>query len=142
MPGAQGGTYNTGVQVRLQDGRNLVVKISPPSTAPGLTYEAGLLPTEADYFRRALPLGVPVPEVLAAGTGVIPGRDHLVMSMLPGRPWWKIPQVPSGAGYPPVPTCHVHRRRSASLLPHTAPPWLRSNGLCSSIGTSGTAISS
>ena len=92
----EGGTYNTGVQARLQDGRDVIVKVSPPSTAPGLAYEDGLLLTEADYFRRTLPLGVPVPEVLAVGTGVIPGRHHLVMSKVPGRPWWGSPE-PSGA---------------------------------------------
>ena len=45
--------------------------LSPASSAPGLAYEAGLLPTEANYFRRMLPLGVPVPEVLAAGVGIV-----------------------------------------------------------------------
>jgi len=86
----EGGTYNTGAQARLEDGREVVVKISPPSTAPGLVYEVGLLPTEADYFRRTLPLGLPVPEVLAVGIGVFAGRHHLVMSKLPGRPWWEL----------------------------------------------------
>ena len=57
-----GRTYNTGVQVHLEDGRDVIVKISPPSSAPGLTYEAGLLATESDYFRRALPLDAPVLE--------------------------------------------------------------------------------
>jgi aminoglycoside phosphotransferase (APT) family kinase protein len=73
------------------------VKISPPSTAPGLAYEEGLLRTEADYFRRTLTLGVPVPEVLVVGTGVIPGRHHLVMSKVSGRPWWGLRPEPSGA---------------------------------------------
>jgi aminoglycoside phosphotransferase (APT) family kinase protein len=93
----EGGTYNTGVQVRLQDGQDVVAKISPPSSAPGLAYEAGLLPTEADYFRRTLPLGVPVPEVLVAGREAFPGRHHLVMSKVPGRPWWGLLPAPSGA---------------------------------------------
>ncbi len=92
----EGGTYNTGALARLQDGREVVVKISPPSIAPGLVYEVGLLPTEADYFRRTFPLGLPVPEVLAVGTGVFPGRHHLIMSKLPGRPWWELTWAQSG----------------------------------------------
>jgi aminoglycoside phosphotransferase (APT) family kinase protein len=93
----EGGTYNTGVVVRLENGGDVIVKISPPSSAPGLTYESELLATEADYFRRTRPLGVPVPEVLAIGTEVIPGRHHLVMSMLPGRTWWGFDPAPSDA---------------------------------------------
>jgi Ser/Thr protein kinase RdoA (MazF antagonist) len=89
----EGGTFNTGVQARLQDGRDVVVKISPPSSAPGLAYEVGLLASEADYFRRTLPVGVPVPEVLASGSEVFPERHHLVMSKLPGRPWWGFPRT-------------------------------------------------
>lgn len=87
-----GGTYNTAIAVRLQDGPDVVVKISPPHTAAGLTYEAGLLPAEADYFRRTLPHHVPVPNVLAEGVDVVPGRHHLVMSKLPGGPWWELPR--------------------------------------------------
>jgi hypothetical protein len=41
----EGGTYNIGAHAHLQDGRDVVVKISLPSTAPSLTYEAGLLLT-------------------------------------------------------------------------------------------------
>ena len=112
-----GGTYNTGVQARLQDGRVVVVKISPPSTAPGLAYEAGLLPTEADYFRRTLPLGVPVPEVLAAGSGIFPGRQHLVMSKLPGQSWSETLRTPSDAERS-VLRCQLGR---AVALAHQAP---------------------
>src|ERR1700685_3594648 len=92
-----GGTYNTGVKVRLRDGRDVVVKISPPSTAPGLTYESHLLPTEADYYLRTRPRGVLVPEALAVGTDVFPGRDHLVMTLLPGLTWWGFDPTPSDA---------------------------------------------
>jgi aminoglycoside phosphotransferase (APT) family kinase protein len=92
----EGGTYNTGVRVLLHDGREVVVKISPPSSAPGLSYESSLLPTEADYFVRTRPFGVPVPEMLAAGVGVIGDRHHLVMSKVPGRPLAAIDPSPAG----------------------------------------------
>jgi aminoglycoside phosphotransferase (APT) family kinase protein len=73
------------------------VKISPPSSAPGLAYESDLLPTEADYYRLTRPLGVPVPEVFAVGSDVIPGRQHLVMSTIPGQTWWELEPAPSPA---------------------------------------------
>jgi Ser/Thr protein kinase RdoA (MazF antagonist) len=82
-----GGTYNTAVAVQLDDGQELIVKLSPPRQAPGLTYEAGLLATEADYFVRTLPFVGPVPVVYSQGSGIAPERDHLVMSRLPGRSW-------------------------------------------------------
>ena len=97
-----GGTYNTGLQVRLEDGRDLVVKISPPSSAPRLSYEAGLLATEADYFRRTLPLGVPVPQVLALGAGAFPGRYHLAVTKLPGGPCYGLPAATDGPARAPL----------------------------------------
>jgi fructosamine-3-kinase len=112
-----GGTYNTGVKVRLRDGDDVVVKISPPSTAPGLTYESDLLPAEADYYLRTRPRGVLVPETLAVGTDVFPGRDHLVTSMLPGHTWWDFDPPPSDAGRASI----RHQLGRAVALAHQAP---------------------
>jgi aminoglycoside phosphotransferase (APT) family kinase protein len=91
-----GGTYNTGVKVVLHDGRAVVVKISPPSSAPGLSYESSLLPTEADYFLRTRPLDVPVPKVLGVGEGSFPDRHHLIMSTIAGRSLWECDPAPEG----------------------------------------------
>ncbi len=59
----EGGTYNAGVQARLQDGREVVVKISPPSTGPGLVYEVGLLPSSQ------------LPTDIRWGIGLVRGGD-------------------------------------------------------------------
>jgi Ser/Thr protein kinase RdoA (MazF antagonist) len=74
-----GGTYNTAIRLRLTDGRRLVLKIAP--SAPGLTYEHGLLETEAEYYRR---VRGPLPSVVGAGPG------FLLMTEVPGVPWSQV----------------------------------------------------
>ena len=82
-----GGTYNTVYRLPRRDG-NLIVKISPAPAAPVLSYEHGLLGTEALFDRLAAAAGVPVPRVLHDE------RDHpaldgdvLVLGECPGVPW-------------------------------------------------------
>ncbi len=112
-----GGTYNTGALARLTDGREVVVKISPPSWAPGLSYEKGLLTTEADYFERAGALGAPVPRVLASGSAVFEGREHLVLSRIPGAPLYETPYREQGAE-----RAAIRRELGAAVaLAHRAP---------------------
>ena len=48
-----GGTYNTVYRLPRREGGGLVVKVSPRSTAPLLTYEHGILGTEALFDRLA-----------------------------------------------------------------------------------------
>lgn len=79
-----GGTYNHVLGARLGDGREVVVKVSPSSDAPGLSYEGDLLRTEAEYFRLALGQGAPVPQVVAYSEALLPGRAVLVLSRLQG----------------------------------------------------------
>lgn len=79
----EGGTYKTVLAVQLDDGREVIVKISPPHDVPGLSFDPGRLLREADYFRRTRPYGVPVPEVLAEGCDVFAQRRrHVVETKL------------------------------------------------------------
>lgn len=77
-----GGTFAAVWRVALADGREVVVKVAPPRAARLLTYERGLIPAEAAYFRlvRARAPGVPVPSVLAASD------DWIITTLVPGRP--------------------------------------------------------
>ena len=77
-----GGTFAAVWWATLGDGREVVVKVGPPPTARLLTYEAGVIPCEAVYFRlvREQAPGVPVPAVLAVGD------DWIVTTRMPGRP--------------------------------------------------------
>ncbi|QBI56404.1 phosphotransferase family protein [Streptomonospora litoralis] len=84
-----GGMFNAAYRLRLDDGREAVLKASPPAEAPLLSYEQGIMRTEAEVFRRlAAAAEVPAAEVLAAGTGGdLLDADVLVTAALPGRPW-------------------------------------------------------
>ena len=65
-----GGGFAAVWSVQLSDGRAVVLKVEPPSTAKLLRYEQQLVEAEAEYFRlvRDQAPAVPVPEVLAMGT--------------------------------------------------------------------------
>jgi aminoglycoside phosphotransferase (APT) family kinase protein len=82
-----GGGFATVCRVRLDDGRTVVLKVAPPTGAPVLRYERGLVAAEARYFRlvREHADPVPVPEVLHHGSdpGALDG-DWLFTSYLPG----------------------------------------------------------
>lgn len=75
-----GGTYNTVEELLLTDGRRYVLKVPPPSTAPGLRHEKRLLVSEAEFYRRAAEADVPAPRVVADG-------ERLLMTACPGEPW-------------------------------------------------------
>ncbi|MEU9286262.1 aminoglycoside phosphotransferase family protein [Streptomyces sp. NPDC048275] len=76
-----GGTYNTVEELRLADGTRYVLKIPPPTTAPGLSHERELLVSEAEFYREAATVGVPAPQVVTTG------ERHLLMTHCPGTPW-------------------------------------------------------
>ena len=84
------GWFNTAYRVRLDDGRRAVVKLAPPADAPVLTYERGIMATEAMVYRSLAPLaaladgGVPTPTLLHEGDG------FLAVSVLDGTPWDKV----------------------------------------------------
>ncbi|WP_306211629.1 aminoglycoside phosphotransferase family protein [Actinoplanes sp. RD1] len=82
-----GGGFAAVWRATLADGREVVVKVGPPASARLLRYEAGMITSEADYFRAVAGLA-PVPSVLAATD------DWIVTSFLPGRP---LTEVSSGA---------------------------------------------
>ncbi|MEY9996601.1 aminoglycoside phosphotransferase (APT) family kinase protein [Streptomyces sp. V4I8] len=75
-----GGTYNTVEELLLTDGRRYVLKVPPPSTAPGLRHEQRLLVSEVEFYRGAAKAEVPAPRVVADG-------DQLLMTACPGEPW-------------------------------------------------------
>jgi aminoglycoside phosphotransferase (APT) family kinase protein len=80
------GFFNAAFRIRLTDGREVVLKVSPDPQVPLLTYERDIMRAEAEFFRSAV--GVPVPEVLCADFDrkVIDG-DFIVMSAIEGVTW-------------------------------------------------------
>jgi aminoglycoside phosphotransferase (APT) family kinase protein len=91
--GLAGGTYNAVYLVCLDDGTRLVVKIAPDRGLPALSYEQGILGTEALYYRLAARCpGVTVPDVVAADEAA----GHLVMTECPGSPWPALTPPPDG----------------------------------------------
>jgi aminoglycoside phosphotransferase (APT) family kinase protein len=85
------GFFNAAFRVRLADGRETVLKVSPPSDAALLTYERDIMRAEAEFFREALGAGVPQPELLYAGfdRSVVDG-DYLFLSAVPGVSWYSV----------------------------------------------------
>ncbi|MDI1464615.1 aminoglycoside phosphotransferase family protein [Catellatospora sp. KI3] len=77
-----GGGFAAVWRARLADGRDVVLKVGPAAAVPLLRYEAGMIESEARYFRlveRQAPV-VPVPRVLHHGDG------WLFATLLPGTP--------------------------------------------------------
>ncbi|MFF5216055.1 hypothetical protein [Micromonospora sp. NPDC000442] len=81
-----GGGFAAVWWARLDDGRDVVLKVAPPPTARLLRYEADLLAAEARYFRLVAERApqVPVPPVLHHGRDRRLG-EWLVTGRLPGR---------------------------------------------------------
>lgn len=83
------GTFNTVHLIHLRDGSGLVLKISPTSGTPLMTYESGLTHAEAVFYRAAAPLpSVPTPEVVHADfTRSVVDGDVLLYQERPGHSW-------------------------------------------------------
>ncbi|MEV4200419.1 phosphotransferase family protein [Micromonospora globbae] len=81
-----GGGFAAVWWVRLDDGREAVLKVAPPPDARLLRYERDLCAAEARYFRlvAAHAPRVPVPPLLHHGADPAYG-EWLVMGLLPGR---------------------------------------------------------
>jgi aminoglycoside phosphotransferase (APT) family kinase protein len=82
------GFANAVWRLGLEDGREVVLKLSPPPELEQLRYERNLLRTEAMVYGLAGPAGVPIPELLHAGfDDPVLGGDYLVLSALGGVSW-------------------------------------------------------
>ncbi|WP_406316271.1 aminoglycoside phosphotransferase family protein [Streptosporangium sp. NBC_01639] len=82
------GFANAVWRLTLQDGREVVLKLSPPPELEQLRYERNLLRTEAMVYGLAEAAGVPGPELLRAGfDDPVLGGDYLILSVLDGVPW-------------------------------------------------------
>lgn len=83
-----GGTYNAVEELLLDDGSRYVLKVPPPSAAPGMSHERELLASEAEFYRAAATVDVVAPRVVgvcldeSASTG-----RYLLMTACPGEPW-------------------------------------------------------
>jgi aminoglycoside phosphotransferase (APT) family kinase protein len=75
------GWFNAAHGVRLDDGRELVLKVAPSSDLTLLRYEVELMRTEIHFFSRARGAGVPMPAVHHAD----PDAGVLLMDSLRGR---------------------------------------------------------
>ncbi|MFS8197785.1 phosphotransferase family protein [Streptomyces sp. CWNU-52B] len=83
-----GGTYNTVEELLLTDGSRYVLKTPPPPDAPGLRHERELLVSEAEFYRAAATVDVPVPRVAGASFEVsVPAGRYLLMTACPGDMW-------------------------------------------------------
>jgi aminoglycoside phosphotransferase (APT) family kinase protein len=82
------GYANAVWHLTLDDGRRLVLKLSPPPELEQLSYERDLLRTEALVYRLCEPTGVPMPTLIHTGfDDPVLGGDYLVLSALDGVPW-------------------------------------------------------
>ncbi|WP_371785206.1 phosphotransferase family protein [Streptosporangium subroseum] len=82
------GFANAVWRLTLEDGREVVLKLSPPPELEQLRYERNLLRTEAMVYGLAGPAGVPIPELLHAGfDDPVLGGDYLILSALGGVSW-------------------------------------------------------
>src|SRR5262252_2297424 len=75
-------------QARLEDGREVVLKLAPPDGVDLLTYERDLIRTEALFYELAAHTGVPIPKLLHADLdGPI---KYLLMTAIEGVPWFGV----------------------------------------------------
>ena len=109
------GFFNAAFRLRLADGRDVVVKASPPPDVELLTYERDIMRAEAEFFRHAagagtgegagtgadtdapLPPPIPLPQLLYAGFDrtLIDG-DFIVMSAVDAVTWHSLEQTLDG----------------------------------------------
>jgi len=83
------GLFNTAYRIELADGNVFVLKVAPSSAMPVLTYEHGIMATEAMFYQAAATAGLPVPRVVYTDyTHRVVDSDVLLMSHCPGRSWY------------------------------------------------------
>ncbi|MEQ4718465.1 aminoglycoside phosphotransferase family protein [Nonomuraea sp. B19D2] len=82
------GYANAVWRLKLDDGREVVLKLSPPPDLDQLSYERNLLRMEAAAYELAAQAGVPVATLLRAGfDDPVLGGDYLLLSALDGVSW-------------------------------------------------------
>lgn len=82
------GFANAVWRLTLDDGRDVVLKLSPPPELEQLSYERDLLRMEAAAIELAAAAGVPVAGLVRAGfDDPMLGGDYLVLDALDGVPW-------------------------------------------------------
>ncbi len=81
------GWFNTIYRLELDDGRSVVIKISPPPGHSVMRYERDLMQVEVDVLRLLGDVdGVPVPEVFAFDDSrEVIGHDYFIMDYVPGE---------------------------------------------------------
>jgi aminoglycoside phosphotransferase (APT) family kinase protein len=86
-----GGTFNSVYRLRFADRPGLVVKLSPDPHGAKMTYEQGLVETEAQFYTLVgAATALPVPDVVAVQDlgPELGGGQMLLVSELPGAPWY------------------------------------------------------
>ncbi len=80
------GWYNVAYDLRLSDGRAVILKIAPPQHAEVMTYERDIMRTEVAAMRRAAAHpGIPVPQIFAFDTSHdLCDTDYFFMQKLSG----------------------------------------------------------
>ncbi|QFY08631.1 phosphotransferase [Nonomuraea phyllanthi] len=82
------GYANAVWRLELDDGRGVVLKLSPPPDLEQLSYERNLLRMEAAAYELAMRAGVPVATLLRAGfDDPVLGGDYLLLGALDGVSW-------------------------------------------------------
>jgi 5-methylthioribose kinase len=80
------GWFNAAYNVRLSDGREVILKIAPPQDAEVMTYEKGIMVTEVTAMRLvAQNPAIPVPEIYYFDTACdLCDSDYFFMEKLTG----------------------------------------------------------
>ncbi|MFD1539649.1 phosphotransferase family protein [Nonomuraea guangzhouensis] len=82
------GYANAVWRLSLDDGREVVLKLSPPPELDQLSYERNLLRMEAAAYELAATTGVPMATLLGAGfDDPVLGGDYLLLGALDGVSW-------------------------------------------------------
>ncbi len=89
------GWANSAYSVKMQDGREVVVKAAPLGTTVLMEYEQGLMEAEVGSLRLVRQLGLaPVPEVyIYDATQKLVDCEYFIMEKLPGEPYHKVKQA-------------------------------------------------
>lgn len=82
------GFFNAAFRLLLTDGRDVIIKASPPPGTALLTYEQDIMRAEIEFFRAAAVTDLPLPTLVHAGVDrtVIDG-DYVVLSAVDGVTW-------------------------------------------------------